>query len=161
MKFPSRLKNLFMAPAFCVAIVFSLFTAQPVYAEELVVIVNQSNQIQNITTEKIKKMFSGQTRFWKNGERIAPYHLAKGSAEKEVFLHSVFEQTPRAHGRYWLLQKQLSGETEPSNLTEDSEMAWVVSRNKYAIGYLSRSSFEALSQRRRNGIRPILRIRKR
>jgi len=108
-------------------------------AEEVVVIVNTSNNIENIGKKKLKKIYMGKMKTWKDGEAIKPVDTDIKDPARKIFSKNIMKKKPRAVERLYL-KKALSGKSQPPKKIKSYEsiIEWV-KNNKGAIAYVPKS----------------------
>lgn len=90
-------------------------------AQKILVIVNSSNAITDITLQDLKAYFLGEKQFWSKGIPVQLCLYAKGSAENRVFLTKVCALDEAAFQQQWQ-KKQYQGEAfRPPVLTDNKE----------------------------------------
>lgn len=94
----------------------------------IAIIVPVSRNIQSLTKEQVCKMFSGDEKFWPNGEPVMPYVRNRGSGTREAFtsMCSIHDDVDVS-----LLPRDSRYVFEDSQQLSDA-----VAKNKYAIGFV-------------------------
>src|SRR6201982_1156008 len=77
--------------------------------ESLAIIVNQSNSVENVSTEELRKIFLGERSHWPNGRRITLVMMEPGQPERNAVLQDVCRLSESDLRRRYL-QGLLTGE---------------------------------------------------
>src|ERR1700739_424719 len=105
--------------------------------QSLAIIVNQSNSVENVSTEELRKIFLGERSHWPNGRRITLVMMEPGQPERETLLRDVCRMS-EADLRRRFLQGLLTGEVRvsPKTLSSPAGVRKFVFNVPGAIGYL-------------------------
>jgi ABC-type phosphate transport system substrate-binding protein len=142
----SKLASLFPAVAILAitALVLALSTwklvdARSVQAagDPIVVIVNSSNPIDNLSMAELKKLFLSERSRWDTGKAVAPVMLAAGAPERTSFLKTVCGMTDADLGKYFL-QAAFTGKsaTPPKDVGSAAALKAFVAGSAGAIGFV-------------------------
>jgi len=127
-------------------------------ADTIVVLVNKSNPVGEMSVEEVKSIYSGTQRFWEDGSKIKPLHMPPESKEKECFVKNIFKVSLSQYKLFWLSQKQKTGETEPLSLQVSYPILNILSRKKQAIGYVSKADYDILGPEQKANLKAIMTI---
>jgi ABC-type phosphate transport system substrate-binding protein len=108
-------------------------TAQDSY----VVIVNEANDISQITASDLSAMFQKKARQWPSGQEVVPVDLTDNVSTRETFSLAVHGKSMNAIKSYW--QKMIfSGKAVPPvEKATDQEVVAYVRATPGAVGYVS------------------------
>lgn len=122
-------------------ILFVCFIVENIEAQ-VAVIANKSVPINNITETKLLDIYSGEIKWWDNGDPIIVFDLEKKTKVKSEFYNYLGKSTSRMKS-IWL-KKMLSGEGEPPEaIKSEDEMQKRISETAGAIGFISKNNVEA------------------
>ncbi len=116
-------------------------SAAPVQAapasDSLVIIVNSSNAIDNLSMEELRRVFRGERGKWPNGRRITVVMRERGDPAREAILAAVYGMTERDFERFFL-HAQFTGEVQsaPKVLNSAAGMRKFIFTVPGAIGYV-------------------------
>jgi hypothetical protein len=128
-----------------------LASAGAVSAEDMVVIVNDSNPATALTVQEVKHYFLKKTGAWKNGEKVRPVDREGQSRERSAFLAKVLGLSSDELTRYWLERQYASAEHPPATVADEASTVKFVAFFKGGIGFVSRSALA-----RAEGVKPVL-----
>jgi ABC-type phosphate transport system substrate-binding protein len=102
-----------------------------------VVIVNEANEVSEISTGDLSAMYLKKTRRWPNGQEVVPVDLSENQSTRESFSIAVHGKSTSAIKAYW--QKMIfSGKAVPPvEKTVDQDVVAYVRATPGAIGYVS------------------------
>jgi ABC-type phosphate transport system substrate-binding protein len=78
---------------------------------EVAVIVNPSNQLEDISTADLRKIFSGEKQHWSTGLPIFPMVRAPEAHERSVLLNLILRMSESEYKQHWV-KKVYSGEVQ-------------------------------------------------
>ena len=105
---------------------------------QVAVIANKSVPLENISETKLLDIYSGDIKWWDNGDPVVVFDLAKKTEVKSEFYNFLGKSTSRMKS-IWL-KKMLSGEGEPPEaLKSEDEMLKIVGETIGAIGFISKN----------------------
>jgi len=119
--------NLFIAALY--------FLCVSVFSSEIVVVVN-SNNMENISPEMIKQIYSDKRNFWKNGYEILLFELPVKDKSREKFSSTLLNKSAIASQSDWSNRYVKNTIKNTVKIKPQKLVAKFVSRNKYAIGYI-------------------------
>jgi ABC-type phosphate transport system substrate-binding protein len=116
-------------------------------AQEVVVIVNKDNPVSTMSQIEVKLYYMRKIKQqWPAlGVAILPVGLKSDSPAKSSF-HSVIMKMSESELEAYFKQRQFSNaEAMPATFNSENDIIDYVSRNKGAIAYVSKASYEASS----------------
>lgn len=119
--------NLFIAALY--------FLCASAFSSEVVVVVNASN-MENISPEMIKQIYSDKRNFWKNGHEILLFELPVKDKSREKFSSTLLNKSAIASQSDWSNRYVKNTIKNTVKIKPHKLVAKFVSRNKYAIGYV-------------------------
>jgi ABC-type phosphate transport system substrate-binding protein len=110
--------------------------------DPIVVIVNGSNPVENLTMGELKKLFLSDRSRWDTGKSVAPVMVAAGAPERTAFLKIVCGMNDTDFGKYFL-QAAFTGKsaTPPKEVSSSQNVKAVVATSPGAIGFVQASDF--------------------
>ena len=102
----------------------------------LVVIVNKSNKLADITQKELQLIFKGAKKRWSAGGRIIPLNLSYGTNTRGDFDKGVLNFTPSESKEYWVQQRIKAQRTPPRALKSSLSVKRFVAKVPAAIGYI-------------------------
>ena len=133
--------------------VLTLLVASLGHADELVIIVNDSNPVSSMTAAEVRKHFLKDTPRWDFGQKVRPADRTYNDAVRDAFLADVLGMTDIEIERYWIEQQYVSGGKPPAALDGDSSVIRFVSQFDGAISFVQRASLDGMS-----GIKEVLTV---
>ena len=105
---------------------------------QVAVIANNTVPIETISEAKLLDIYSGDIRWWDNGDPVIVFDLEEKTEVKTEFYNFLGKSTSRMKS-IWL-KKMLSGEGEPPEaLKSEDEMLKIVEKTVGAIGFISKN----------------------
>jgi ABC-type phosphate transport system substrate-binding protein len=103
---------------------------------QVAIVVSKSNNIGDMSTEGVRKLFLGERSSWPNGRRVTVLMSAPGSSERTIILRHIYKMSESEYVRY-TMQATFTGRVQsaPREL-ESLDMKRAVADNPGAIGYL-------------------------
>ena len=132
---------------------FAVLSASLVHADELVVIVNDSNPVSTMSASAVKQHFLKDKKVWEFGQKVRPADCTFDEDARLVFLSKVLGMTEIEIERYWIEQQYVKGEKPPSTMDDDSSVMRFVAKFDGAIAFVERGSLSGAS-----GIKEVLTI---
>ncbi len=133
MKTHSLVISLFMV---CMAL------ATPAQAEDVVVVVNASSGIKQLTQEQVINIFLGRHRYYPSGLQAAPIDLPDNNPAKAQFYRKLINKDMPDVNAYWS-RLLFSGRVVPPVQTNSSiEVSKLLMSSKNAISYMFRSEVD-------------------
>jgi ABC-type phosphate transport system substrate-binding protein len=110
--------------------------------DPIVVIVNGSNPVNNLTMGELRKLFLSERSHWDTGREVAPVMLAAGAPERTLFLKVVCGMNDADFDRYFL-QATFAGKspTPPKVVGSAQDVKRIVGNSPGAIGFVRSSDF--------------------
>jgi len=105
---------------------------------QVAVIANKSVPLEHISETILLDIYSGDIKWWDNGDPVIVFDLAQKTEVKSTFYKYLGKSTSRMKS-IWL-KKMLSGEGEPPEaLKSEEEMLKIVGKTIGAIGFISKN----------------------
>jgi ABC-type phosphate transport system substrate-binding protein len=121
-----------------------MITPPPVRAGEnsIVVIVNASNPVDNLTVGDLKKLFLSERSRWDTGKAVAPVMVTAGAPERTAFLKIVCGMNDADFGKYFM-QAAFTGKsaTPPKEVGGAQSVKSTVAGSPGAIGFVKTADF--------------------
>lgn len=137
----------FLPIVVAIAVVFMLWAVghgRPVHAagDPIVVIVNVSNPVENLSLSELKKMFLSERSRWDTGKSVAPVIVTAGAPERKAFLKIVFGMSDSDFSNYFM-QAAFTGKsaTPPKEVNSPSALKSFVASSAGAIGFVKALDF--------------------
>jgi ABC-type phosphate transport system substrate-binding protein len=110
--------------------------------DPIVVIVNQSNPLDNLTVNELKKVFMSQRSKWANGKDVAPVMVTAGAPERSAFLKIVCGMSDADFSKYFV-QAAFTGQdaSPPKEVANAQSVKSVVASSPGAIGFVKAGDF--------------------
>jgi ABC-type phosphate transport system substrate-binding protein len=147
-------KNKSIAPMFAAAAILvaaaigMIVSVLPVQAagDPIVVIVNGSNPVENLSMAELRKLFLCDRDHWDSGRAVAPVMPLAGAPERTLFLKVVFGMNDADFDRYFL-QASFTGKsaTPPKEVGSMWELRRMVGNSPGAIGFVRFSDLHTAS----------------
>jgi ABC-type phosphate transport system substrate-binding protein len=137
------------APILAVAILTVVAVGRPLSTpaahasgDPIVVIVNGSNPVENLTVSELKKLFLSDHGRWDTGKSVVPVIPAAGAPERAVFLRIVCGMSEADLGEYFL-QAAFAGKSAvpPKEVLNASSVKSFVASSPGAIGFIPAMDF--------------------
>ena len=105
--------------------------------QSLAIIVNQSNSIENLSFEDLRRVFFGEQSHWPNGRRITLVMTGPGQPERRVVLRDIYRMDEKDFNKH-VLQGMFTGEifVPPKTLATSLEVRKFVFNVPGAIGFV-------------------------
>jgi len=110
--------------------------------DPVVVIVNNSNPVDNLTIGELKKLFLSERSRWDTGKAVAPVMVTAGAPERSAFLKIVCGMGDADFGKYFV-QAAFTGKsvTPPKEVASAQSVKSVVASSPGAIGFVKAADF--------------------
>lgn len=112
-------------------------------AGELVMIVNRANPINDISSELLKKFYTGEEITWPGGERVALVELKDNNPLTAYFSDTVLHVDLQRKAQMWAVKAFGSDVKPPYKYSSEVAVVGFVSGNPNAMGYVSPGSVDA------------------
>jgi ABC-type phosphate transport system substrate-binding protein len=109
---------------------------------EVAVIVNPSVPINSVSSDDLKKIFTGKMVVWEGGQSIKPATLNDGSVHEE-FVKNYTGKTTNQFQTYWRRMIFTGQGIQPRSFSSSRDLIEYVSETPGAIGYVSPSDISA------------------
>ena len=129
-----------------------LFGASAVWAEDIVVVVNDKAPVQSLTEQDIKDIYLGETGFW-GSTAIKPIGYQDGTSIQSSFLDKVIKTSENVYKTYWIKRIFREGGVPPAKAATPEEALRDVSSNVGGITYVPASALSGAS-----GVREVFRV---
>jgi ABC-type phosphate transport system substrate-binding protein len=108
----------------------------------IVVIVNESNPVQNLSLSDLRKIFLSDRSRWETGKTIAPVIIAGGAPERYAFLKTVCGMNNADFNKYFV-QAAFTGRdiTPPREVGSGRDVKSIVAASPGAIGFIRAMEF--------------------
>jgi ABC-type phosphate transport system substrate-binding protein len=105
--------------------------------DDLVVVVNKSNSVDNVTKAQLKKMILGEQPSWSAGKKVSVVLRATGQPERDGVLRSVCGMSEDDFNQSWM-RASFNGSTAtpPKSLPTGQAVRQSVAGSPGAIGFL-------------------------
>ncbi len=110
----------------------------PVACADIVVIVNPNNPV-NLSSEEIKNIFLGKSKYFPDGKPALPIQLKEGSQGYETFAEHVLQKNDNQLRAYWSRLVFTGRSTPPKEIESEAEVVDLVAHNPNLIGYVSQN----------------------
>jgi ABC-type phosphate transport system substrate-binding protein len=131
------LKRYFLLLGFC-----WVFTS-PVFAEDIVVIVNKKNSVDALSKDEVVDIFMGRNRKLSTGITAVPLDLPDTEADRQDFYFRLTGKNINQINAYWARLVLTGHATPPLILRNEEAVIQKVGDNRNAVGYISRSKINA------------------
>jgi ABC-type phosphate transport system substrate-binding protein len=142
MTMPNKLA--FMFPVMMVIAVFGVAGPYARAADAIVVIVNSTNPVDNLSAGDLKKLYLSDRSRWDTGKAVAPVMLGPGAAERSAFLKIICGMSDADLNKYFL-QAAFTGKAAipPKEVGSASAIKSFVASSPGAIGFMKASDLPA------------------
>ena len=117
--------------------------------EKFVVIVNSSNDRNQMDRREVRGYYLLQTRRWGSHDKVAPVDQEGQSEIRESFLASVLQMNHLGLKRHWIQQQYQSALRPAVVVKGDSEVIAYVATNRGAIGFVRARSLKGANDVKR------------
>lgn len=132
----------------------ALLANNPGERSSLVLIVNEQNNLQDITVRELSDVFLKQ-RSSVRGQPLKPLNLTPERTARKLFDRSVHNQSTDKIQEYWLKQKVKGEQTEPRVVPTSIALAYYIRQFEEGIGYVPDEFWINLSNEDRTGLKPL------
>jgi ABC-type phosphate transport system substrate-binding protein len=110
--------------------------------DPIVVIVNSSNPVDNVSMSELKKLFMSDRSKWDTGKAVAPVIVTAGAPERTAFLKIVCGMNDADFGKYFVAAA-FNGKsaTPPKEVSSSQGVKAVVASAPGAIGFVKGLDF--------------------
>jgi hypothetical protein len=121
--------------SFCIILLVGIMLVGDASADGFAIVVNRSNEIDNISSNDLVKYFSAKKKFWPNGKKVVILLREAGSEEKEVLSKKVYKLSENRLKKMWV-GKVYKGEisSPPKVVSSSSAMIKSVMNKEGGIG---------------------------
>lgn len=117
-----------------------LFTAISVHADEVVLVVNPSNPLSDMSLKVAKKIYLGKSKFFPGGGKVIPADQSDKSDVRTMFYEVIIGRSKSQLKSYWSKRIFTGKGTPPIVKKDDDAMLEWVAEQPQALGYVFRSS---------------------
>jgi ABC-type phosphate transport system substrate-binding protein len=109
-------------------------------SDQVVVVVNSSNGVANLSATDLQKIFLGEKNRWPDGKHILVLMGTPGSSERATILKKVYKMSESDYVKYFI-QASFTGEISapPKDVSSAAQMKQLIAENPGAVGYLKQS----------------------
>jgi ABC-type phosphate transport system substrate-binding protein len=131
--------GLFLVGAVVTLLLFGSMAIPDAAQAEVIIIANASVNIDGITKDKLKAIFTGQQVTWSDGKSIKPVLLSDGDLHKE-FVRGYVGKTTNQFQNYWRKMIFTGQGIQPRAFASEQDVVDYVAETQGAIGYISSSN---------------------
>lgn len=113
----------------------AVFSAAPVMAEEIAIIVNSRVDINSISPEDVREIYRGKIQFLA-GKRLKPIDQSEDQEIRKVFLNGILQMSKSDYTRHWMHLVFLEGTNAPVLRDDSTAVIQAVRESEGAIGYV-------------------------
>lgn len=118
--------------------------AQRRKVESLVAVVHGTNSESRLSKSELKNIYLGRKTRWPDGDPVEAYMRPARSGAGFAFMRTILKMTPAKFSYHWQ-GRQLSGRgTAPATVSRTKRLVSLVSRDRGAIGYVTKSEARRL-----------------
>jgi len=88
--------------AFCALISGAVLAQGRHEAGAVAVVANRDLPVANLSLYEMRRVFLGETRYWKSNMPVVLIVPAAGTRERDVLLHTVYHMTEAQYKQYWI-----------------------------------------------------------
>lgn len=121
---------------FLKTLLLGIITSLPLSAQELVVIVNPTNQTTELSHRQLVNLYMGRTQNYPDGTLALPVDQAPDSAARQAFYERLVGKSVAEVNAYWAKLLFTGRASPPRSLTDSETVLRVVRENRDAIGYI-------------------------
>ena len=121
------------------AIVLCPIQARAQNPTDILIIVNKSSKIKQISMDELRDIFLLKRNSWKNGGKVIPIHNREGSESRAAFRKRILNMSSSQEKTYWQERKIKAGVTAPVDFGNTQK---AVFKLKGAVSYVYRSQFK-------------------
>jgi len=107
-----------------------------------VVIVNNANPVNSLSTVELRRIFMKQSRMWPHGEPMVPVDWDSTHYLRTIFSKDVLGRSVRGMQGYWVQQSMTQGLTPPSTQRSARAVLRFVASVPGAISYVPPSEVD-------------------
>src|ERR1700674_1390080 len=106
-------------------------------SNDLVIIINKSNPVDDISLANLRKIFLAEQKYWPNGRRVTVVMREPGQTERAAVLRQVYRMSSSDYARYFM-HAEFTGEGQgvPKSLSSAAGVRKFVYNVPGAIGYV-------------------------
>jgi len=126
------------------AMLIGLSPVHPAPADaEVVIIVNKTNTVTDITPDYVRKLLLCDINYWPNRRRVAVLMLPSGDPGRNAVLRSFYKMNDSEFTKYFM-QASFTGRVQmiPHEVSSTEDMKKQIAENPGAIGFLKRADLD-------------------
>ncbi|MEI7429862.1 MAG: hypothetical protein WCL27_05350 [Betaproteobacteria bacterium] len=123
-------------------LMFFMLLATSANADELVVVVNATSGIGQLTQEQVINIFLGRYRYYPSGLQAAPVDLPDGNPAKAQFYRKLINKEMPDVNAYWSRLLFSGRVAPPVRANSTREVSKLLTASKGAISYMYRSEVD-------------------
>ena len=131
------MRNTRVLRAWSACVLLALGLATDAHAEDIQIIVNNSNPASTLSAEYVSKAFRGKVTQWDHGGKIQPVDRSGRSAVRASFSEDVVGKSVSAVKAHWQRMVFSGRGVPPPELGSDAEVMAFVERHPGGIGYVT------------------------
>jgi ABC-type phosphate transport system substrate-binding protein len=113
-----------------------LLTPGMLWADDVVMIVNEAVPVVALSREEVKTIFLGKKTTWEDGQKIV-FVVQDKNQTSDTFLKTYVRKNPYHYTTYWKKQVFTGKGRAPLSFATDAEIVAFVSSTPGAIGYVA------------------------
>jgi len=120
-----------------IGVLIGALAALSISYAEVFVVVHQNSPLQELSSQKIKRIYLNRKKTWDHGGIILKTTLNKHQVHKE-FCSRFLSKNPKRFERFWL-RIVFTGEGEPpKSISTEEELLEFIAAHENALGYVSK-----------------------
>ncbi len=127
-----------LGPALVVVVIWLAVTAQPAWAEPILVVANSGIAVDSISREELKQAYLGESEFI-GGQKVELFQYPENSDLTAAFLKSL-SLKPNKYKSHWIKMVFRTGGVPPQRVHDAAEMIAKVGATPGGIGFLEESA---------------------
>lgn len=104
---------------------------------DIVVIVNSTNQVTELTERQVIDLYMGRTSYFPSGRKAQRYDQSSNSKIRTEFYYRKTQKSVAEIDAYWARLIFTGRASPPRVVKDDLEMLEIVEKNPFAIGYVA------------------------
>lgn len=119
------------------AALLSIAGAAGAHAQGVVVIVNASNSVTELSKQQVSDLFLRNVTKWGNDQSVIPVDQARSNQAREAFSRAAHGRSASSVDTYWQTQIFSGKNVPPAIKATDADVLAFVAATRNAIGYVS------------------------
>ena len=139
----SRIVHILICASFFGVVILGALTISPpaVFADDMMVICNDSVSIDSLEKKDVKNIFLGRKTRWADGDKINFVTLKSGPVH-DLFLKLYVGKTLSQYNNYWKKRAFTGKGKVPKSFATPEELIGYVVKTRGAIGYIPFSAYQ-------------------